>query len=53
LLLGGSEPLEVFDVQNASGSIRQVEVSGALVRTGVSPDMVVIIGRDVTGRKSS
>jgi PAS domain S-box-containing protein len=53
LLFGGSEPLEVFDVQNASGSIRQVEVSGALVRTGGRPDMVVIIGRDITGRKSS
>jgi len=52
LLLGGFEPLEVFDVQDASGSIRQVEVSGALVRTGRSPDAVVIIGRDVTGRKS-
>lgn len=53
LLLGGSEPLEVFDVQDVSSSIRQVEVSGALVRTGGSPDMVVIIGRDITGRKSS
>ena len=53
LLLGGPEPLEVFDVQDASSSIRQVEVSGALVRTEGSPDMVVIIGRDITGRKSS
>jgi hypothetical protein len=32
--------------------VRQVEVSGALVRTEESPDMVVIIGRDVTGQKS-
>ena len=53
LLLGGPEPLEVFDIQNVSGSVRQVEVSGALVRTEESPDMVVIIGRDITGRKSS
>lgn len=53
LLLGGPEPLEVFDVQNASGLARQVEVSGALVRTEGSPDMVVIIGRDITGRKNS
>lgn len=53
LLLGGPEPLEVFDIQNASGSVRQVEVSGALVRTEGSPDTVVIIGRDITGRKSS
>jgi len=52
LLLGGTEPLEVFDVENASGSTRQVEVSGALVRTGESPDTVVIIGRDVTGRRN-
>ncbi|MFA5791220.1 MAG: PAS domain-containing protein [Caldisericia bacterium] len=53
LLLGESEPLEVVDVQNASGLVRQVEISGTLVRTGGSPDMVVIIGRDVTGRNSS
>jgi len=53
LLLGGPEPLEVFDVQNASGLVRQVEVSGALVRTEGSPDTVVIIGRDITGRKNS
>jgi len=53
VLLGGPEPLEVFDVQNVSGSVRQVEVSGALVRTEGSPDTVVIIGRDITGRKSS
>ena len=53
LLLGGTEPLEVFDVENAPGSTRHVEVSGALVRTGGSPDTVVIIGRDVTGRRSS
>jgi PAS domain S-box-containing protein len=53
LLLGGTEPLEVFDVQDASGSTRQVEVSGALVRTDGSPDTVVVIGRDVTGRKNS
>jgi len=53
LLLGGSEPLEVFDIQDVSGSVRRVEVSGALVRTGGSPDTVVIIGRDITGRKSS
>ena len=53
LLLGRPEPLEVFSIQNASGSVRQVEVSGALVRTEGSPDTVVIIGRDITGRKSS
>lgn len=53
LLLGGPEPLEVFDIENASGSVRQVEVSGALVRTEGSPDTVVIIGRDITGRKNS
>jgi len=53
LQLGEAEPLEVFDVQNASGLVRQVEVSGTLVRIDGSPDMVVIIGRDVTGRSSS
>jgi|GEM_PF-2013316 len=53
LQLGEAEPLEVFDVQNASGLVRQVEVSGTLVRIDGSPDMVVIIGRDVTGRNSS
>jgi PAS domain S-box-containing protein len=53
LVLGEPEPLEVFDVQNASGLIRQVEISGTLVRTGGSPDTVVIIGRDVTERSSS
>jgi PAS domain S-box-containing protein len=53
LVLGEPEPLEVFDVQNASGLVRQIEVSGTLVRTGGSPDTVVIIGRDVTGRSSS
>jgi PAS domain S-box-containing protein len=53
LLLGRSESLEVFDILNASGSVRQVEVSGALVRTEESPDMIVIIGRDITGRKIS
>jgi PAS domain S-box-containing protein len=53
LLLGRSESLEVFDILNASGSVRQVEVSGALIRTEESPDMIVIIGRDITGRKIS
>jgi len=52
LLLGRPESLEVFDILTASGSVRQVEVSGALVRTEESPDMVVIIGRDTTGQKS-
>ncbi|MHB8106224.1 MAG: PAS domain-containing protein [Candidatus Cryosericum sp.] len=53
LLLGRPESLEVFDILTASGSVRQVEVSGALVRTEESPDMVVIIGRDTTGHKRS
>lgn len=50
---GGDEMLEVFGVQDASGLVRQIEVSGALIRTGGNPDTVVIIGRDTSGRDRS
>jgi len=49
---GETEALEVFGVEDASGSTRQVEISGALIRTDGSPDMVVVIGRDVTARSN-
>lgn len=50
LVEGGTEALEVFGVRDATGSIRQVEISGTLIEANGSPNMLVIIGRDVTGR---
>lgn len=47
---GRTEALEVFGVRDAAGSVRQVEISGTLIRANGSPNMLVIIGRDVTGR---
>jgi PAS domain S-box-containing protein len=53
VVAGGDETLQVFGVQDASGVVRQVEVSAALIRADGNPDTVVVIGRDTTERDGS